>query len=196
MLLSSRGRRATAPLCLAALAVTQLAAAQRAPPPPRAAWWKYATLRAAGGVARITGARDDPFTTWTLDLHAGLRAFDTHPTHGYWIFGGDVGASIGPRGGASAEVLWLGGPSVSYGAFWFTAGWAPRFVAGELAQGAAVGVRNTLSACMFMGFACVDASHQWLSVGDGSQHDLRLAFGLDLGMLAQVIIQFARARPG
>ena len=49
---------------------------------------------------------------------------------------------------------------------------------------------------MFMGFACLDASHQWLSVGDGSQHDLRLAFGLDLGMLTQVIIQFAGTRPG
>ncbi len=196
MLPSSRGRRAAAPLCLAAFAFTQLATAQRAAPPPRASWWKYATLRAVGGVARITGLRDEALSTWTLDLHAGLRAFDTHPSHGYWIFGGDVGASIGPRGGDAPDVLWLGGPSVSYGGFWFTAGWAPRFVAGELAQGAALGVRNTLSACMFMGFACLDASHQWLSVGGGSQYDLRLAFGLDLGMLTQVIIQFAGARPG
>lgn len=193
---SSRRRRAITPLCLAAIAFTPFAAAQRATPPPRAAWWKYATLRAVAGVARITGARSEAFSAWTLDLHAGLRTFDTHPTHGYWIFGGDVGASIGPRGGDALNVLWLGGPSVSYGAFWFSVGWAPRFVVGELAQGAAMGVRNTLSACTFMGFACVDASHQWLSIGDGSQHDLRLAIGLDLGMLTQVIIQFAGARPG
>lgn len=196
MPLSSRGRRAATHLCLAALAFAPRSPAQRAPTPQRSTWWKYATLRAMGGVTRIAGARDEAFSTWTLDLHAGLRAFDTHPAHGYWIFGGDVGASIGPRGGDSPDVLWLGGPSVSYGGFWFTAGWAPRFVVGELAQGVAVGVRNTLSACMFMGFACLDASHQWLSVGDGSQSDLRLSFGLDLGMLTQLVIQFAGARPG
>ncbi len=47
-----------------------------------------------------------------------------------------------------------------------------------------------------MGFACLDVSHQYLTTARGPQNDLRVSLGLDLGMLAQVIVQFATTRPG
>ncbi len=162
-------------------------AAREAP----ASWWKLATFRTMlGATQRSDGASDA-----TFDLHAGLRAFDTHPTRGYWIFGADVGLSMRPfREGA--PVLWQAGPGVSYGTVWLTVGWSPRLVVGTRNGVTETGLRNTLSACTFLGAACVDVSHQWLDEGASGVHELRLAFGFDLGMLAQAIVQFAGARPG
>ncbi len=201
--------RAAITTTLAALAATPAALAQtstivtasrartrRPAPETPAPWWKLAMFRVMAGAANIRGARPDAVTEWTVDLHAGLRLFDSRPSGGFWIFGGDVGLSLGPRGNGEMSTLWLGGPGVSYGGFWLTIGWSPRFVFGTLDTRNAIGLRNTLSACLFVGVACVDVSHQWLSVDEGSQQDIRLTLGLDLGMLAQVIVQFANARPG
>ncbi|MFO0648734.1 MAG: hypothetical protein U0326_21005 [Polyangiales bacterium] len=193
-------------ITLASLAMSTAADAQPQPPhpsrivrTPRPAptppWWKLATFRVMGGVSNIRGEGVDSAAAWTLDVHAGLRTFNPDRPSPYWIFGADVGVSLGPRGGETRP-LWIGGPGVSYGGLWFTVGWSPRLVFGDLSGSTAFGLRNTLSGCTFMGFACVDVSHQFLSTGQGPQNDLRLAFGLDLGMLAQVIVKFAVTRPG
>lgn len=191
---------------IAALALTPSGAAQTQPPPPSRSerthrpaptppWWKLATFRVMGGVANIRGDGIETTSSWTLDVHAGLRTFNPDRPSPYWIFGADVGFSLGPRGGETRP-LWIGGPGVSYGGLWFSVGWSPRLVFGEVSGGTAFGLRNTLSGCTFMGFACLDASHQFLSTAQGQQHDLRLSFGVDLGMLAQVIVRFATTRPG
>jgi hypothetical protein len=193
---------ATSLTALSALALTSTAIAQPAPSrasrPVRAEttapWWKLVTLRLMGGASTVVGATSSPLA-WAVDLHAGLRTFDPNRPPRYWVFGGDVGLSIGPRHGA-IEALWTAGPGVSYGGLWFSVGWSPRVVFGALADGTALGLRNSLSACTFMGFACLDGSHQFLSTGAGSEHELRLTFGLDVGLLAQVIVRFATTRPG
>ncbi len=190
-------------ITLATLALNPTSAAQPRPaPPPRsprpahpAPWWKLATFRVMGGVANLHGEGVEATATWTLDVHAGLRTFNPDRPSPYWVFGGDVGFSLGPRGG-EVRPLWLGGPGVSYGGLWFSVGWSPRFVFGEVSGGTALGLRNTLSGCAFMGFACLDVSHQYLTTARGPQNDLRVSLGLDLGMLAQVIVQFATTRPG
>lgn len=190
---------------LAALAAAPGAFAQSSPHPTRERrarsteaqppWWKFATFRVMGGAANLYGASAQEPLAWTLDVHAGLRLLDPSRSSSYWIFGGDVGLSVGPRAGATRN-LWLGGLGLAYGNIWFSLGWSPRFVFGDLGGSTALGLRNTVSACMFLGFACLDASHQYLASDSGDWHDLRLSFGLDLGMLAQVIVQFARTRPG
>jgi hypothetical protein len=148
-----------------------------------------------GGATTVLGAPPQAALSWTLDLHAGLRLLSPERRAPHWIFGGDVGLSYGPREGVY-ETLWLGGPSVAYGGVWVSIGWSPRFVFGDLGTHGALGLRNTLSTCAFLGFVCLDASHQYLASEAGDRHDLRLSFGLDLGMLAQVIVQFAGLRPG
>lgn len=192
---------ATSLTALAALVVSAPAVAQPAPsrtaPPERAIarspWWKLVSLRIMGGGSTVVGA-SSPFE-WAVDLHAGLRTFDPNRPPRYWVFGGDVGLSLGPRRGVT-ETLWTAGPGVSYGGLWFSVAWSPRVVFGALADGTALGLRNSLSACTFMGFACLDGSHQLLSTSSGVEHELRLTFGLDVGMLAQVIVRFATTRPG
>jgi hypothetical protein len=164
--------------------------------PPAAPWRRLALLRVVGSVADLRGDGLAGETVWSVDVHAGMRVLvPATPPGRYWSFGADVGASIGPRAGES-PTLWLGGLGVGYGSVWLMAMWSPRFVFGEVQGATAIGVRNTLSACMFMGLACVDIAHQHLWLDRATQQDLRLSFGLDLGMVAQLLVQFAGARPG
>jgi hypothetical protein len=161
----------------------------------RGEWRTLAMLRVGGGLVLL---RDTAFetTAWTVDVHAGVRFLDARqPGKAFWMFGGDLGISIGPRGNETI-VLALGGPSVSYGSMWLSVGWSPRLVLGDVAEHRAVGLRNTVSLCVMFGLGCVDAAHQYLSIGEGSQHDLRLTMSVDVGMAAQFILQFAALRPG
>lgn len=155
-----------------------------------------ALLRVVGSVADVRGERVAGEAAWSLDVHAGMRLLvPTTPPGRYWSFGVDVGASLGPRAGES-PTLWLGGLGVGYGTVWLMAFWSPRFVFGEVQGATAIGLRNTLSGCMFMGLACVEVAHQHLWLAGATQQDLRLSLGVDLGMMAQLIVQFAGARPG
>ena len=108
--------------------------------------------------------------------------------------GADVGVSLRPAG--DAPTRWLGGVGVGYGNVWVMAQWWPRLVVDELGGETAVGVRNTLAGCTFLGLACLEASHQHLWRDGGGAHELRVSFGLDLGMVTQLLVQFAGARPG
>jgi hypothetical protein len=174
------------------------AQSRRARPPPQAQapWRRLALLRVVGSVADVRGDRLAGEAAWALDIHAGMRLLvPTAPPGRYWSFGVDVGASLGPRAGED-PTLWLGGLGVGYGTVWLMAFWSPRFVFGEVQGGTAIGLRNTLSGCMFMGLACVEVAHQHLWLDGASQRDIRLSFGVDLGMVAQLLVQFAEARPG
>lgn len=155
-----------------------------------------ALLRVLGALTELRGEGLVGGRGWAIDLHAGMRLLvPTAPTGRYWSFGVDVGVSVGPRGHES-PALWLGGPSVGYGTVWLMAFWSPRFVFGEVQGATAIGLRNTVSGCAFMGLTCLELAHQHLWVAGASQHDLRLSLGVDLGMVAQLIVQFAEARPG
>lgn len=188
--------------CLAALTLSRAAGAQghrhraeRAPPEPSGGWRTLASLRVVGGATHVWGAGADALTSWTVDVYAGLRLLDARVPTSYRAYGGDVGLSIGPRGG-DTQALWLAGPGISYGRLWLMVGWSPRLVLGSVGDRTALGVRNTLSVCTFVGVVCVDVAHQYLSVQGGSQQDLRFGVGLDLGMILQALVQFAGARPG
>ncbi len=164
--------------------------------PTQPPWRRMALLRVVGSVADVRGERLAGEAAWSLDVHAGMRLLvPTAPPGRYWSFGVDVGASLGPRAGES-PTLWLGGLGVGYGTVWLMAFWSPRFVFGEVQGATAIGLRNTLSGCMFMGLACVEVAHQNLWLSGATQQDLRLSLGVDLGMMAQLIVQFAGARPG
>lgn len=192
---------AAAAVFLAASSLAPEASAQRArrgrpaaAQPADPGWRRMASLRVVGSVVDARGALGNS-TGWGVDVHAGLRLYDPSRRGAWWVFGGDVGVSIGPRGGDS-PTLWLGGPSLGYGGLWLMASWSPRFVFGNLASGTGLGLRNTVSLCVFVGLACVDLAHQFLSSDVGTTHDVRLGLGFDVGMLAQLLIQFAEARPG
>lgn len=170
--------------------------ARPAAPQADAPWRRLALLRVVGSVADVRGDGLAGEAAWSLDIHAGMRLLVPTATAGrYWSFGADVGVSTGPRAG-EVPTLWLGGLGVGYGTVWVMALWSPRFVFGEVQGDTAIGVRNTLSACMFMGLACVDVAHQHIWLERATQQDIRLSFGIDLGMVAQLLVQFAEARPG
>ena len=184
---------------LVAPAAAHAQSARRARPPAatsQAPWRRMALLRVVGTVADVRGDGLAGEATWSVDAHVGMRLIvPTNPSGRYWSFGVDVGASLGPRAGED-PTLWLGGLGVGYGTVWLMAFWSPRFVFGEVQGATAIGLRNTLSGCMFMGLACVEVAHQHLWLERTAQQDLRLSFGLDLGMVAQLLVQFAEARPG
>ena len=184
---------------LVAPAAAHAQGARRARPPAatsQAPWRRMALLRVVGSVADVRGERLAGEAAWSLDLHAGMRLLvPTAPAGRYWSVGVDGGASLGARGGES-PTLWLGGLGVGYGTVWLMAFWSPRFVFGEVQGATAIGLRNTLSGCMFMGLACVEVAHQHLWLPGATQQDLRLSLGVDLGMVAQLVVQFAGARPG
>jgi hypothetical protein len=182
---------------LAALMVSRTAYAQRRSATTHESFDRHTmvSVRAMVGAAHMLRSSASNLTEWTVDLHAGVRLLDTRRRGRFLALGADVGLSLGPRGDG-AEALWLGGPSGSVGGVWFMMGWSPRFVFGSLAGTTALGLRNTVSLCAFVGVVCLDLAHQYLSVGVGSQHDVRAALGLDLGMIAQLLVQFAGARPG
>lgn len=159
-------------------------------------WRRLASLRVMGGAVHISGDGTNDAIRWAFDMHVGLRlAVPSHRPGMYWLFGGDVGVSFAPRGNET-PALWLGGLSVGAGNLWVSLAWSPRFVFGSLPEGTALGLRNTLSVCTFLGLTCLDASHQYLSAEGRDQQDIRVAFGIDVGMLAQLLVQFADARPG
>ena len=60
----------------------------------------------------------------------------------------------------------------------------------------ALGLRNTFSLGFLTGVVTLDVAHQYLSVADDSQHDIRLTLGVDVGLIGQMLIQFAEVRPG
>ncbi len=187
---------ATALSLVGATASAQSSRRRPAPVAAQAPWRKMALLRVVGTVADVRGDGLAGEATWSVDAHVGMRLIvPTNPSGRYWSFGVDVGASLGPRAGEDAT-LWLGGLGVGYGTVWLMAFWSPRFVFGEVQGATAIGLRNTLSGCMFMGLACVEVAHQHLWLERTAQQDLRLSFGLDLGMVAQLLVQFAEARPG
>jgi hypothetical protein len=183
----------------AALALPGLpAAAQPRRRPPREARSPsrpIALLRVVGATDLLRGEPRADESPFALDLHAGLRLLvPVAPAGRYVSLGADVGVSLRPAG--EAHPRWLAGVGVGYGNVWVMAQWWPRLVVGEAGGAAAVGVRNTLAGCMFLGLACLELSHQHLWRDGGGEHELRASLGLDLGMVTQLLVQFAGARPG
>ena len=178
--------------------------AEESSPPPRRArresaptrrWWPLATLRVLGGATVITYASDNIRPEWALDVHAGLRLIDAGDRKSVVILSGDVGLSYGPRSG-DTRALWLAGAGISFGSVVLTIGWSPRLVYGRIDGETALGLRNTFSLGFLTGVVTLDVAHQYLSVADDSQHDIRLTLGVDVGLIGQMLIQFAEVRPG
>jgi hypothetical protein len=90
--------------------------------------------------------------------------------------------------------LFVVGLGVGVGSKLLLAAYTPRLVAGSSLGESAVGVRQGLAIQVLDGLFGVELAHQWLHLDSGGQHDLRLMFRVNAGMLLIPLLVIASGR--
>lgn len=186
-------RRVIAPIALCCLLAPSLAPAQtaQAPRARESRWITLFSLRGMIGGAGVFSHQAEARGEFAFDLTVGLRFHRQRADGWTFILAPEVGFTPLQRE-EDITALWLMGASFGVGSPVFNLAWAPRFVVGAVGHESAVGMRNGVVLTAIAGLVCAEVSHQYLALDGGSENDVRVTIGADVGLFVHHLMRSIR----